>query len=326
MNNTPTISVIIPVYGVEDYIEKCLQSLLDQTFTDFEAIIVDDGSLDQSIPKAKKLVDDDPRFIFLEKENGGQGSARNMGLDYSRGNYIAFLDSDDYLHPQFLEKTYHKIKESNAEICLCDSYKIQNGEIIDKITNNPRLYKELDDFLLYQNTVTSFMWDKLFLKSVFKDMRFNESIRTYEDSHFVFKLIYHRLMTHVSEPLYYYVQHNKSTTNSYNPTYIEDRTSVIKEFQTFTKKHYDIKKTNNYFINCYLQVYVYTTLIGIVKFSPNCQKDLKKLKRNLDKNFFNLRNILNYINTSKKMAIALLIFKLSPFLFEKAYNAWKKIQ
>ena len=87
---TPLVSIIIPVYKVEKYIEKCMQSLLDQTYDNFEALVVDDGSPDSSITLAKELVGNDSRFIFFEKENGGQGSARNLGLDHAKGEYIAF--------------------------------------------------------------------------------------------------------------------------------------------------------------------------------------------------------------------------------------------
>ena len=96
VNVTHCFSVIVPVYNVEKYIEKCIQSLLDQTYHKFEALIIDDGSVDRSIEIAKQLVKDDPRFLFFKKENGGLSSARNCGLDHATGDYIALLDSDHY--------------------------------------------------------------------------------------------------------------------------------------------------------------------------------------------------------------------------------------
>ena len=96
------ISIIIPVYKVEAYIEKCMRSLLEQTYTNFEVLVVDDGSPDSSIKLAKSVVADDPRFLFFEKENGGIGTARNLGLDNAKGDFITFLDSDDSYTPDML--------------------------------------------------------------------------------------------------------------------------------------------------------------------------------------------------------------------------------
>ena len=95
--DVPLISVIIPVYNVEEYIEHCIKNILLQTYTNIEVIIVNDGSLDNSITIAKKLTEDDSRFIFLDKENGGQSDARNAGLDIATGDYIFFCDPTDTL-------------------------------------------------------------------------------------------------------------------------------------------------------------------------------------------------------------------------------------
>src|SRR5690554_6473129 len=97
------ISVVVPVYKVEDHIEKCIRSLLSQTYTNFEALIVDDGSPDRSIEIAKRIVADDPRFVFFTQENKGLGPARNTALDNAKGAYIAFLDSDDYYEDDYLD-------------------------------------------------------------------------------------------------------------------------------------------------------------------------------------------------------------------------------
>ena len=131
------ISIIIPVYKVEPYIEKCMQSLLDQTYTNFEALIVDDGSPDQSINLAKNIVGNDKRFIFLQKKNGGVPSARNYGLDQATGNYIAFLDSDDYFSPNFLKHMLNAILDSKADISICDINIVNNnGKALGHINQN----------------------------------------------------------------------------------------------------------------------------------------------------------------------------------------------
>ena len=317
MNNTPKISVIIPVYGVEDYIEKCLQSLLDQTFTDFEAIIVDDGSLDQSIPKAKKLVGDDTRFVFLEKENGGQASARNMGIDHAKGKYLAFIDSDDYVSPLYLQIMYGTILKHNSDICVCNAFLIKNDQVIGNIENNYSKYIEERDIFLCKDTVSSFMWDKLFKKEVFNNMRFDESIRTYEDSHFVFRLIYNKTFCQVNKSLYFYVQRDGSTTNGFNPTLVKDKKSVYESYITFYEK--EMLKNNissKYLEYCYLKVYIYSTAASIAHHSNNFKKDYSILKKTIDSSLFQYSKIFNSFFKEPKILLGLLTLKTSPILFK----------
>ena len=144
------VSVIIPVYKVEKYIERCMQSLLDQTYKSFEALIVDDGSPDISIELAKSIVGNDPRFIFLEKENGGQGTARNLGLDHAKGDYIAFLDSDDSYTPDMLEVVISELrKDSSIDILSFGTNRVdEQGLFLSKAAGNNSIVSTDDDVLL----------------------------------------------------------------------------------------------------------------------------------------------------------------------------------
>ncbi|HEF8786834.1 TPA: glycosyltransferase family 2 protein, partial [Providencia alcalifaciens] len=141
MNSNPEISVIIPVYNVENYIEKCITSVKLQSFTDFECIIIDDGSPDNSIDIAKNLIHDDTRFLIYSKKNAGLGPARNTGLDYANGKYIVFIDSDDYIEKDYLLDLITKIKLEDADICTCDVKLVDgNGNKIKEVKNNPNEY------------------------------------------------------------------------------------------------------------------------------------------------------------------------------------------
>ena len=122
------ISVIVPVYGVEDYIKKCIDSLVNQTFKDFEVLVVNDGTLDRSIDIIKESFND-KRIKILNKENGGLSDARNFALSYATGEYIMYVDSDDYVHEEILEKMYNRAKETNSDIVLCLSNKVEKGII-----------------------------------------------------------------------------------------------------------------------------------------------------------------------------------------------------
>ena len=114
------VSVIVPVYNVEKYIEKCLLSIQNQTFTDFECLVINDGTKDKSIEVAKKVVGNDPRFRFFDKENGGLSDARNFGIEKASGEYLCFIDSDDYIHEELLELTYMMGKEYDSDIVCFD--------------------------------------------------------------------------------------------------------------------------------------------------------------------------------------------------------------
>src|SRR5690554_251784 len=212
MSNNPKISVIIPVYGVEEYIAKCIESIKNQTFTNFEAILINDGTKDNSVAVAEQAIAGDKRFIILHKENGGQGSARNLGLDNARGKFIAFIDSDDWVEPDYLKAMYEKIISENADVCTCDVSLLSSKGNLEKIfKSNPEKYFSRGDFLNAYFYVSNWMWDKLFKKEVFDGMRFDPEVRTFEDAHFVFRVIYNKKITSVSDNLYNYVQHVGST-------------------------------------------------------------------------------------------------------------------
>lgn len=324
----PTISIIIPVYKVEPYIESCIKSILNQSFNDFEVILIDDGSPDKSSAIAKKIVKNDSRFIFLKKKNGGQGSARNMGIDYARGKYLAFIDSDDYVEPLFLQSMYEKITYDNVDICTCNVNIIEYNNITKIIKNDIDSYYNKNDFLLCLDTITSFMCDKLFKKNVFDNNRFDENIRTYEDSHLVFRLLHNHTITGVQESLYNYIQREGSTTNSYNPTYLTDKLSVMNNYLSFAEKYYSEKNIEHYLLYCYLKFYVYIVAVGLARYSNSYNIDLNRFKKNIDKSKYTKKNIKKIFKNEPKIKVALAIFLKSPLLFKilvKFSDQWKKI-
>ena len=129
------ISVIIPVYNVEDYLNKCLDSVCNQTLTDIEIICINDGSTDNSLNILKEYSKKDSRIKVITKENGGQATARNLGIIESQGECISFIDSDDFIEPDMLEKLYSKVKENNLDIAMCKiaTYDNQTAEIKDNV-------------------------------------------------------------------------------------------------------------------------------------------------------------------------------------------------
>lgn len=324
MNNNSKISVIIPVYGVEDYIEKCIQSLLNQTHKNFEALIIDDGSLDNSIKIAKNLIKEDPRFIFLEKENGGQASARNLGLDNAKGAFIAFLDSDDYIEPNYLSELYGKIQAEHADIATCNiNFVDLKGNITRKFINNVEEYYKSKDFLLCKYHISTFVWDKLFRANLFNNMRFDNNIRTYEDAHFTFKVVYNKKIVHVDHFLHNYVQRPGSTSHDLKPTYIQDRIAVKNSHLNFAEQHRSSFPECSSYINfCYLKTFIYFTATNLARYSKNYSEDIITLTKEIDPKVFTFKNILSLIKTEPKVGLSLFLFKISPTLFQYLVKIW----
>lgn len=176
------ITVIVPIYNVEKYLPFCLDSILRQTYKNFEALLINDGTADNS----QKIIDEyclkDERFKSFIKENGGLSDARNYGLNYAKGQYIFFLDSDDYLEDDCLEKLYIKIKKEEVDLVLC-GYNIcfEDGEIKEVLSNyqiEKNSYLKSHDLLI---ELPHCAWNKLYKKKLFEKIRFPKGLY-YEDS------------------------------------------------------------------------------------------------------------------------------------------------
>jgi len=171
------ISLVIPVYNIEKYLEECLDSLINQTFKDFEVICVNDGSKDSSLEILNEYAQKDIRFKVISQENGGSGSARNNGLNHAQGKYVQFLDGDDYFEPEMLEKLYNLAEKHQADIAVCSSRKVDDeGNITETRNPNSPLNLNLipfnkpfnytdfpDDIFTLTGTAP---WNKLYLREM----------------------------------------------------------------------------------------------------------------------------------------------------------------
>lgn len=321
MSNNPKISVIIPVYGVEKYIAKCIESIKVQTFTDFEVFLINDGTKDNSVAVAEDAIAGDERFIILHKENGGQGSARNLGLDNARGDYIAFIDSDDWVEPDYLKAMYEKIVAEDADVCTCDVRLMSpEGSLEKEFVSLVDKYKEESDILNSGFFISNWFWDKLYRKNVFSHHRFDLNVRTYEDAHLLFRVVYGNKLTSVHEYLYNYIQHQGSTSNDLKPSYLQDRVAVKNKQLEFAKEHgVDDAK---YLLQVYLKTFVFFCITTFSRYSKNYPEDIKKLKVEIDSDKFTFKNILFMIKKEKKVGLSLLLFKLSPTAFRLFARFW----
>lgn len=218
----PLISIIIPVFNLEKYIEKCVDSLLNQTYDNIEIILINDGSSDNSGALCDKLQSADCRVVSIHQPNEGVSRSRNKGLDIMKGEYVTFVDGDDYVSPDFVEVLYNAISATNADISTCGHYRVNFDGSLNKIfslSDNPEeiiLLSGKDSIknMFYGNICSASSGSKLYNKKFFKTLRFPDYVMG-EDTF----VVYHAfrdasVIAHTNKPLYYYVQHEMSVTNN----------------------------------------------------------------------------------------------------------------
>lgn len=212
----PKLSVIVPVYKVEPYIHQCIDSILNQTFTDFELILVDDGSPDKCGEICDEYVKKDSRVKVIHKENGGMSDARNYGLDIARGEYIGFVDSDDKIDIDMYNEMLDYVEKYKLDVVCCDAYLVRGIHTKFK----PR-YKS--DWVLNKNEaiieilsgrLDNAVWNKLYKKEVIQDIRFPVG-RIYEDVATTYRFLANaNKVGYMKRPYYYYYKRKGSIINT----------------------------------------------------------------------------------------------------------------
>lgn len=219
------VSVIVPVYNAEKYIETCIKSIMDQTFKDIEIIIINDGSNDKSWSICERLANKDKRIKMYSIENNGVSNARNLGIRYSKGDRILFVDSDDYLSNNIVENLYNSMIFNNSDIAMCGYYKVYE-ENIDKTSTYEYKCKNyngsIEGFVinildyLYPPILQSPCW-KLFNRKIIIDnnLKFNINMDLGEDIDFVLKYLkYCKNITCTNEELYFYRVYGNSSLST----------------------------------------------------------------------------------------------------------------
>lgn len=233
------VSVIVPVYNVEKYLAKCLDSLVFQTLEEIEIIVVNDGTKDNSQQIIDHYVASYPNKVFSYiKENGGLGDARNYGLHYASADYIGFVDSDDYVEKTMFEKMYTQAITENADLVLCD---------IEYVWENSNERKKLPGFRNMVGIDTSklvflsplFAWNKLYRKELFTNYGLHYPKRLwYEDIPVTIPIFAHaKIISYIDEVLIYYVQRNSSIMASKDTTKMNDIFEVLMQVYNYYKQH-----------------------------------------------------------------------------------------
>ena len=222
MNNYPLISVIIPCYNAERSLEKCLTSVIQQSYDNLEIILIDDGSTDNSSKIYEDVQHKDERVKIFKQDNSGVSKARNNGVKAATGKYICFVDSDDWVEPDYCYELYQLLIQEKADISIIEaSYEDENGNIVfNKPTSDEKVFegKRALALLLEDNIVQSHPWGKLYKSSFFNNVHFPENLKCFEDYSTLFK-IFDKAMTVVksNKKLYHYIQHDDSLSHNLSP-------------------------------------------------------------------------------------------------------------
>lgn len=250
------ISIVVPVYNVEKYLKKCVESIFLQTYSNYELILVDDGSTDNSGKICDDFFEKDTRVKVIHQTNQGLSGARNTGIAEAKGEYITFIDSDDYVQDIYLEKLLEMIITYDADMAICLPCKFYDGErpIVESFdVNLTEIFAPQDalESMLYRKKVNSYAWGKLYKKELFEIIRFPEK-KLFEDTRTLYK-IYHISKRIAFNParLYFYYQRQGSIVNSqFNKKKLEQVTAN-EEILEFVKHNYpDIQKAaiSKYFV------------------------------------------------------------------------------
>ncbi|MBS7334508.1 MAG: glycosyltransferase [Weeksellaceae bacterium] len=297
MNYQPKISVIVPVYNTEKYLTKCLDSILNQTLKDIEVIVVNDGSKDNSqniIEDFKRL---DSRIISIIKENEGLSDARNTGIDKANGEFIAFIDSDDYIASNMFEKMYYLAKKHNSEIVLCDLVKVdENGNEFRHLPQSPQLPEKIilkDDLTIF-GEMSCFACNKIFKKFLFDKHRFRKGIH-FEDIELIPKLVLDsKIISKINQPFYKYFERQDSISKTHTEKGL-DVFIAVEEVTKYFKKSEFFQKNNELKRFQIIQgYYSFLAYLAYVKDKSLKVEMINKLNDFLISNLINKKEIKNY--------------------------------
>lgn len=291
----PKISIIIPFYGVEKYISRCIHSIKCQSFSDYECILIDDESPDNSYEIARNIIENDDRFKIVKQKNKGIGGARNTGLLYATGEYVCFLDSDDWWEENFLNVMISEIAKTKCDVVVCAYQEVT--EILEKryIPNNLqcKIYDNYKASIAVMESPT--VWNKLYKKTLWKGISFPENIKIGEDLATLYKVVYKaKNIYYIDECLYNYFIRKDSLTRTYSESKVEDRLLIFELIKNDINKNY--KNINDIFIyKLYFQHIILPTYLDIISTNETISNKVEKLenfKLKLDRKYFNLKSIL----------------------------------
>lgn len=255
------ISIIVPIYGVENYLNECIQSIVKQTYSDIEILLVDDGSPDQCGRICDEWAAKDKRIIVIHKENGGLSQTRNTALKRISGNYVVFIDSDDWVAPDYVEKLLKTIQDSDVKVAMCSSVSVWK-DCSRPASHMPEQSKEFDaksysELFLTWLGAYSVVWNKMFKRELFDQVCFRENV-LFEDMFFMGDILQRvQKIAYIPEQLYFYRMRKSSIINKDRiklSRFMQEATQhLVKLYQNDSKLAYLAEKLSyNQLLNYYI--------------------------------------------------------------------------
>lgn len=247
MDSSPLISVIVPVYKVEKYLDRCIQSIVDQTYTNLEIILVDDGSPDNCPMICDDWAAKDKRIKVIHKENGGLSDARNAGLEIAKGSIVSFVDSDDWIAPEMLERLIKSMRKDNSDIAACAVEMVwedgRAGKLLTVCENRVLEPQEAQDALLQETLLKQPVWYKVYGRDTIRDIPF-ETGKYHEDVFWSYQAVGRAKRVSLIDYIgYYYTQRMGSImSNEYSIKRLDAVEAYEKRCEYFEKRDVELGK------------------------------------------------------------------------------------
>jgi glycosyltransferase involved in cell wall biosynthesis len=291
------ISVIVPAYNCEDTIERCINSIQNQTYKNLEIIVVNDGSIDSTEEVLKSLQSEDERLRVISIPNGGVSHARNTGIDNATGDYISFVDSDDYIDKEMYETLHKIIIKFDVKIAHC-SYKNVDGESVIAVGNTGKItiqdHDEAIKCLLSGRMFSGGNWNKLYAQQLFEDIRFDETIMFNEDILVNYELFDKvEKSAYLDRAFYNYVSNDNSSTHSLTSNIGSENVALVAEKMAFMSsgKSYQAEADYRY---AYYSLCLYRAYVFSRNTEENEKKILTKQKIKKLRSIFRGKDRINY--------------------------------
>lgn len=310
MTNVPSrVSIIVPVYNVENYLTKCLDSLVKQSLSDIEIIVVNDGSKDNSEKIIKEFAQKYPEKIkAFTKENGGLSDARNFGIDRATGDYIGFVDSDDYVTENMFEEMLLLAEKHHAKMVICNIQKVdENGKIVQKLTQLPNMPEKIvleNNFSVFSD-ISYFACNKLFKKELFNQKRFKKGVH-FEDIQLIPQLLLECDTVVQTQNFHYqYLERTDSITKTHTEKGLDMLKAVSDVEQAFSKSSYSHKTIELKNFQIFEGVYSFLAYLAYVKKEEIFYSMSDQLVLFMKERQIKIQDILKYSRFGKNYLLSL---------------------
>lgn len=313
------VTVIVPVYQVKEYLAKCIESILEQTYSNIEVILIDDGSNDGSEKICDNFANIDSRVNVIHQKNKGVSATRNIGLENSNGKYICFIDADDYIDEKYISELYKMCKENEADISICGVSNIENNKIKNSSNGVKKIYepKEAIQEVFEEKYFNCVIWAKMFRKEMFDLYRFNPNTSISEDLEIIYKIFAqaNKIAVNTKEHLYFYlVRENSALHSKYTPQY-EKTLDVIERAMSIFQDQDEL---------------MYSIIRKYISASYNCMKKSmmdnqynKELRKRIIKTLGCYKKNIKKIN-SKNIKVKFYLILYGETIMKLIFNVRKK--